>query len=48
MVYIAKENIDKYNKGDIVPDEIAIVWKQMYLVSPVELKEERQLKRGLN
>lgn len=30
MAYIAKENIGDFMKGDIVPDEMAKVWNEMY------------------
>ncbi len=39
--YIALEKIDKYEIGDVVPTEIAVVWETMYLKSPVEKVEEK-------
>lgn len=35
-MYKAKINIGGYKVGDEVPEEKAIVWQDMYLVSPVE------------
>ncbi len=35
-MYKAKEDIGDYKKGDIVPDEKAFIWKDMYVESPVE------------
>lgn len=35
-MWVARENIDCYKKGDVVPDDKAIVWHQMYEKSPVE------------
>ena len=35
MVYIAKENIGDYKKGDEVPAELAEIWMNMYAKSPV-------------
>ncbi len=40
-MYKAKENIGDFKKGDIVPDEQAIVWSKMYKQSPVELINEK-------
>ena len=40
-MYKAKIDIGDFKKGQIVPDDIAAVWKGMYLESPViEIKEE--------
>jgi hypothetical protein len=35
-MYKAKIDICEFKKGDIVPDERAIIWEEMYSVSPVE------------
>jgi hypothetical protein len=40
MVWIANENIDIYKKGEMVPDEKALLWKEMYVVSPCTFVEE--------
>jgi hypothetical protein len=40
MSYKAKISIGKYNKGDVVPDSIAVVWSQMYKESPVEFIDD--------
>lgn len=39
-MYIAKENIGDYKKGETVPEDIAIIWDQMYLESPVQKVED--------
>lgn len=36
-MYKAIEDIGDYKKGDTVPDDKAMVWMEMYTVSPVEL-----------
>lgn len=36
MPYKAKEDIGNYKQGEVVSDEDAITWKEMYAVSPVE------------
>lgn len=36
MTWKAKIDIDKYKAGDVVPDEMAVVWNGMYKESPVE------------
>ena len=38
-MYKALINIDKFKKGDEVPEGTAKVWEKMYVVSPVELVE---------
>jgi hypothetical protein len=43
--YIAKEVIGDYKVGDEVPEEKALVWKEMYAESPVE--EELPVKEVL-
>jgi len=44
-MYKAKIDIGEFKKGQIVPDEIAAVWKEMYLESPVEeIKKESEPK----
>lgn len=45
MTYIALENIGDYKKGDIVPDEKAVVWMSMYDKSPVEKVEGKSTKK---
>ena len=42
MKYIANQDIDKFKKGDEVPEELAKVWMNMYVKSPVD--EEKQSK----
>jgi hypothetical protein len=44
MTWKAIERIGGYEIGDIVPDETAIAWNQMYKTSPVEFVEEPQQK----
>jgi hypothetical protein len=44
MAYIAKVNIGDFKKGDVVPDELAVVWATMYKESPVEKSEESKAK----
>ena len=44
MVYKAIIKMNEYNPGDIVPDEIAKIWAQMYDKSPVELVEGEEVK----
>ena len=39
MVWIAKENIGDYKKGDVVPDAQAVAWDAQFEFSPVEQKE---------
>lgn len=34
-MYKALIDIGDYKKGDVVPDEKAVIWQKMYLVSPV-------------
>lgn len=36
MAWKAKSDIGDYKEGDIVPDELAVVWNEMYKESPVE------------
>ena len=45
-MYKAKIDIGEFKKGDKVPDEKALIWKDMYLESPVEeiIMTEAQLK----
>ena len=40
MAYIAKIDIGGFKKGQEVPDELAIVWAQMFKESPVEKVKE--------
>lgn len=44
-MYIAKENIDVYKKGDVVPKDKAEVWAKMYKESPVEIVEGEEPKQ---
>ena len=48
MVFIANQDIDKYKKGDEVPEDIAKVWQNMYLKSPVDEKKEKPNKPSSN
>lgn len=43
-MYIALCDIDEYKKGDVVPDELGVVWKEMYAIPPVE-KVEGEVKK---
>ena len=38
--YFAKENIDKYKKGDSIPEAQAKIWMEMFKISPIEVIEE--------
>jgi hypothetical protein len=40
MAWIAREDIDVFKKGNVVPDEKAEAWAQMYKVSPVEFVKD--------
>jgi hypothetical protein len=40
MTWFAKEDIDSFKAGDVVPAAKAEVWAQMYKVSPVEFRKE--------
>jgi len=42
MKYIANQDIDKFKKGDEVPEEQAKVWMSMYKFPPVD--EEKKSK----
>ena len=44
-MYIAKVDIGGYKKGDEVPDEKAIIWKDMYKESPVEKVDKSSKKK---
>jgi hypothetical protein len=39
MPYKAKEDIGNYKVGEVVSDEDAKIWEEMYTVSPVEYFE---------
>lgn len=39
MPYRAKEDIGNYKEGEVVSDEDATIWKEMYKESPVEYFE---------
>ena len=43
MVWKAVENIGEYKEGDIVPENLAIVWDKMYKVSPVKQELETKV-----
>jgi len=39
-MYKAKIDIGGFRKGDVVPDEKAVIWEKQYLTSPVEFVQD--------